>query len=93
VLAVLPTDGSCMLRVGMTNPPFILDQLGAVAAALNHPCVFAYLHVPVQSGADPVLHAMNREYTVAEFEMVCASRRSSLVALARTGGPPTSVPC
>lgn len=49
---------------------FILDQLGAVAEALNHPCVFSYLHVPVQSGADPVLKAMNREYSVAEFEMV-----------------------
>ena len=37
---------------------------------LRHPCVFAYLHVPVQSGSDAVLGAMNREYTRAEFERV-----------------------
>ena len=35
--------------------------------ALNHPAVFAYLHVPVQSGSDAVLGAMRREYTAAEF--------------------------
>jgi len=28
------------------------------------PCVFEYLHVPVQSGSNRVLSAMNREYTV-----------------------------
>lgn len=48
--AVLPTDGSVMLRVGMTNPPYILQHLDAMAAALKHPSVFSYLHVPVQSG-------------------------------------------
>lgn len=37
---------------------------------LNHPYVFAYLHIPVQSGSDAVLKAMNREYTRAEFEKV-----------------------
>src|SRR5689334_5574855 len=53
-----------MLRVGMTNPPFILDQLEDIAEILNHPNVFSFLHVPVQSGSNSVLHEMNREYTV-----------------------------
>ena len=29
--------------------------------------MFAYLHIPVQSGSDAVLAAMNREYTAADF--------------------------
>ena len=47
MLALLPTDGSTMLRVGMTNPPFMLEALPDIARCLAHPAAFAYLHVPV----------------------------------------------
>lgn len=67
LIAELPPDGRVRLRVGMTNPPFILEHLPAIAAALRHPSVFSYLHLPVQAGSDAVLAAMNREYTAAEF--------------------------
>ncbi|KAJ3675206.1 hypothetical protein LUZ60_004248 [Juncus effusus] len=66
----LPSDRSTMLRIGMTNPPYILEHLKEIANILNHPCVFSFLHVPVQSGSDPVLTAMNREYTVGDFRKV-----------------------
>ena len=42
----LPAD--VMLRVGMTNPPYILEHLEAIAKVLNHPRVYAFLHIPVQ---------------------------------------------
>jgi len=42
------------IRLGMTNPPYILSQMGPVCEALKHPNVFSFLHVPVQSGADSV---------------------------------------
>ena len=67
----VPWPESVMLRVGMTNPPYVLEHLDALADALNHPRVFAFLHVPVQSGSDAVLRGMRREYTVAEFRRVC----------------------
>ncbi|KAK4747670.1 hypothetical protein SAY87_014256 [Trapa incisa] len=70
IVTVLPPDGSTMLRVGMTNPPFILEHLKEIAEVLSHPCVYSFLHVPVQSGSDPILTAMNREYTVSEFRAV-----------------------
>lgn len=55
----------------MTNPPYIKEHLDAMSDILNHPRVFAFLHIPVQSGSNPVLSNMNREYTVEEFKMVC----------------------
>uniref|UniRef100_A0ACD5UAC8 Uncharacterized protein n=1 Tax=Avena sativa TaxID=4498 RepID=A0ACD5UAC8_AVESA len=70
IVAELPVDRSTMLRIGMTNPPFILEHLNEIASVLRHPCVYTFLHVPVQSGSDAVLKAMNREYTVSEFRMV-----------------------
>ncbi|XP_058194906.1 uncharacterized protein LOC131311453 isoform X2 [Rhododendron vialii] len=70
IVAELPSDGSTMLRVGMTNPPYILEHLKEIADVLCHPCVYSFLHVPVQSGSDRVLSAMKREYTVSEFRKV-----------------------
>ncbi|KAJ8458346.1 hypothetical protein OPV22_031272 [Ensete ventricosum] len=70
IIAELPSDRSTMLRIGMTNPPYILEHLKDIAKVLCHPCVYSFLHVPVQSGSDSVLTAMNREYTVSEFRKV-----------------------
>mmetsp|Transcript_29859 Transcript_29859/g.42593 ORF Transcript_29859/g.42593 Transcript_29859/m.42593 type:complete len:611 (-) Transcript_29859:68-1900(-) len=69
IIEVLPAEG-VMLRVGMTNPPFILEHLPVISEVLRHPKVFSFLHIPVQAGSDRVLTAMNREYTVAEFRTV-----------------------
>ena len=68
LVEVIP-DG-CMLRVGMTNPPYILEHLEEMAKILGHPKVYSFLHVPVQSGSDSVLGEMKREYCRAEFERV-----------------------
>lgn len=70
IVAELPLNGSTMLRIGMTNPPYILEHLKEIADVLCHPCVYSFLHVPVQSGSDSILSAMNREYTVDEFRKV-----------------------
>ncbi|KAL0314127.1 UNVERIFIED_CONTAM: Threonylcarbamoyladenosine tRNA methylthiotransferase [Sesamum angustifolium] len=70
LVAELPSDGSAMLRIGMTNPPYILEHLKEIAEVLRHPSVYSFLHVPVQSGSDTILTAMNREYTVGEFRTV-----------------------
>jgi len=55
----------------MTNPPYILEHLEAIAKVMNHPRVYAFLHIPVQAGNNEVLDKMNREYTIEEFEQVC----------------------
>lgn len=64
-----------MLRIGMTNPPFILEHLKEIAEVLRHPCVYSFLHVPVQSGSDAVLTVSPEIYltsfcvrTLAQFQ-------------------------
>ena len=68
IVKVVP-DG-CMVRVGMTNPPYIMEHLEEMSKILRHPKVYSFLHVPVQSGSDQVLADMKREYTRADFERV-----------------------
>ena len=71
----------CMLRVGMTNPPYMREHLPAIAALLNHPRCYSFLHIPVQSGSDNVLSAMRREYTCAEFCEVADVRAPAMASL------------
>lgn len=44
----------------------------------EHPRICRYIHAPVQSGSDRVLAAMNRGYTVAEYEEFLARVRQFL---------------
>ncbi|XP_036393773.1 threonylcarbamoyladenosine tRNA methylthiotransferase [Megalops cyprinoides] len=68
LVEVIP-DGA-MLRLGMTNPPYILEHLEEMAKILSHPRVYSFLHVPVQSASDSVLMDMRREYCAADFRHV-----------------------
>lgn len=70
LVAVLEPVDDVMLRLGMTNPPYILDHLDEIEEILASACVYSFLHVPVQSGSDSVLLDMRREYTRADFERV-----------------------
>lgn len=48
--------------------PSVLNQ--EMAKILNHPRVYAFLHVPVQSASDSVLMDMKREYCIDDFKRV-----------------------
>ncbi|ESL06451.1 tRNA modification enzyme [Trypanosoma rangeli SC58] len=67
-----------MLRVGMSNPPYLLRQLDDFAALLKHPNLYEFMHIPIQSGSNRVLEAMQREYSVEEF-YECVHRIRSVV--------------
>ena len=60
----------CMLRIGMTNPPYILEHLEQMALILDHPRVYSFLHVPIQSASDAVLADMKREYSSDDFREI-----------------------
>eukprot|EP01134_Creolimax_fragrantissima_P002080 CFRG2080T1 len=66
IVEVMP-EGT-MLRIGMTNPPYILEHKEEMAKILMHPRVYKFLHIPIQAASDRVLDVMKREYTCADFE-------------------------
>ncbi len=70
ILDTITTSPDVMLRLGMTNPPYMLQHAQAVGKILLHPQVFEFLHVPVQSGANSVLRNMKREYTKEDFSLL-----------------------
>jgi len=61
-------EGRFQVRVGMMTPNSALPILDELIESYRSEKVFKFLHVPVQSGNDRVLRAMNRRYTVEEFK-------------------------
>lgn len=76
LIEVIP-DG-CMMRVGMTNPPYILEHLAEMGKVFASDRVYKFLHIPVQSGSDSVLGEMKREYCRKDFENVVDTLRTSV---------------
>ncbi len=63
VVARIP--GVERLRFITSYPRDFTDEM--IAAFARHPNVCPYLHLPVQSGSDPVLRRMGRGYTVSSY--------------------------
>ena len=73
----------------MTNPPYILDHLEAIAKIMNSDRVYKFLHVPIQSGSDVVLGDMKREYTADDFSRVVNVLRQKVpgITIGKIKGP------
>jgi threonylcarbamoyladenosine tRNA methylthiotransferase CDKAL1 len=67
-----------MLRIGMSNPPYLLRHVDELAELLRHPNCYEFVHIPVQSGDNGILEVMKREYTVEEF-LTCVRRINAVV--------------
>lgn len=66
-----PDGTKVMIRVGMTNPPYIKNHMEAIKNILLRPNFYEWLHLPVQSGSDDVLEDMKRKYYCKDFEKLC----------------------
>ncbi|CRG93798.1 radical SAM protein, putative [Plasmodium gallinaceum] len=60
-------NGDVMIRLGMTNPPYILKHIKDICNLLKHKNMYEFIHIPVQSGSNNVLKNMNREYNIEDF--------------------------
>ena len=67
--------GSFLIRLGMGNPSNFIQIADEIAEIMKNRKMFKFLHIPIQSGNDEILKAMNRSYTVEEFlELVARFR-------------------
>lgn len=62
---VLAVEGLQRLRLGSVEPNEITTEL--VELMLYNPIFCHHLHIPLQSGHDDILRAMNRRYTTDEY--------------------------
>ncbi|EDY36179.1 MiaB-like tRNA modifying enzyme, archaeal-type [Aciduliprofundum boonei T469] len=65
--SITAIPGKFYLRVGMMEPRETLRILPELIDAYSNPKVYKFLHLPVQSGDDEILHRMNRGYKVEDF--------------------------
>jgi len=79
----LELSGTCRFRLSSIELPGITDELlQLIAASKGRIC--AHLHVPLQSGSDAVLQAMNRRYDAAKFLAKLNAAKKALPELALT---------
>ncbi len=70
VNAVVEIPDDFMIRVGMMNPMYMPRIKEGLIESFDNDKVFKFLHIPVQSGSDRVLHDMKRGHTVGTFREI-----------------------
>jgi MiaB/RimO family radical SAM methylthiotransferase len=64
--------GNYKIRLGMGNPRHVCGYAGALLECFQDNRVYKFMHVPVQSGSDRILKAMNRRHTGSEFRRLAS---------------------
>ena len=73
-------DGLARIRYTTSHPRDMDDDL--IRAHADVPALMPFLHLPVQSGSDRILAAMNRKHTAAEYRDLIARLRTARPDLA-----------
>jgi tRNA-2-methylthio-N6-dimethylallyladenosine synthase len=76
-------DGLARLRYTTSHPADMTDEL--IAAHRDLPELMPYLHLPVQSGSDRILAAMNRRHTVGSYLRLVERIRAARSDIALSG--------
>ncbi|MGQ3294312.1 MAG: MiaB/RimO family radical SAM methylthiotransferase, partial [Shinella sp.] len=76
-------EGLARLRYTTSHPRDMDDRL--IEAHRDLPALMPYLHLPVQSGSDRILKAMNRRHTAAEYIALIERVRAIQPELAISG--------
>lgn len=78
-VSAIPKD--FMVRVGMMNPMYMPRIRKRLIEAMDSSRVFKFLHIPVQSGSDGVLHDMKRGHTAETFRKAAKEARKRFAGM------------
>jgi tRNA-2-methylthio-N6-dimethylallyladenosine synthase len=81
--AIAAASGVDWLRFTTSHPKDLSSA--TIAAMAETPQVCRYLHLPAQSGSDPILAAMNRRYTSGHYLGLLAELREAMPDVAVSG--------
>jgi len=80
VLRAVAETGVDRIRFATSHPKDLSSD--TIAAMAEVPAVMPYLHLPIQSGSDRILAAMNRKYTQDDYLGLVSRARSAIENLA-----------
>ena len=83
IRALAKIDGLERIRYTTSHPTDMTDALIAAHGEVDKP--MPYLHLPVQSGSDPILKAMNRSHTVESYLRTIEKVRAARTDIAISG--------
>ena len=83
IRALAAIDGLERIRYTTSHPADMTDELVAVHAEV--PKLMPYLHLPVQSGSNRILKAMNRSHTVESYLATLEKMRAARPDIALSG--------
>ncbi|OIO63284.1 hypothetical protein AUJ83_01460 [Candidatus Woesearchaeota archaeon CG1_02_33_12] len=69
---IINVKGDFKVRIGMMDPNNLVLILDDLISLMKSDKIFNFLHIPVQSGNDEILKAMNRLYTADELKIIIA---------------------
>jgi len=72
---IVTISDAMMIRVGMMNPRTASRIMPDLLPLFNHPQIYSFLHLPIQSGNNTILQKMNRGYHVEDAEKIIAKFR------------------
>ena len=68
ILAEVP--GNYKMRLGMGNPRHMMQYLDDLLKCFEDDRVYKFIHLPVQSGSENMLKAMNRKHSADDYAML-----------------------
>jgi len=78
---VATIDGDFRVRVGMMHPKNIGNDLDDLIKAFKLPNVYKFIHLPIQSASNKVLHDMRRNHFVEEYKDIVKKFREKIPEL------------